>query len=678
MRDARLVAAGCRDRGRDPVHARARPAPGLHRRAGRRRPRRHARRDGRPRRRPGARQPARAGRPGHRPLGPGRPVPDGPARSRSTSSASTSATASATSCCAGRRPRSRDLRVVPPGTGIVHQVNLEYLAPVVATARGRRRDRSPSPTRSSAPTRTRRWSTASACWATASAASRQRPCCSASRSTSRCRASSACACSATCRAARPPRTSSWSSTDMLRAHGVVGAFVEFAGDGLAVAGAGRPGDDLEHVARVRRDRRALPDRRRDARLPAPDRPRPAELIALVEALRQGAGPLARARAPAPTSTRRSSSTSATRRADASPDRAGRRTRSSLAAICRANFRAATRTPSERRDAARRPADQRGRPTVDSRTARSAVDGRRPDGRRSSTARSPSRRSRRAPTRATRRSWSAPACSRETRSRAACRSSRRSRRRLAPGSRAVTEYLERGRPAGAARAARLRRRRLRLHDVHRQQRPARRADRQAPSRSNDLVVAAVLSGNRNFEGRIHPLARASYLASPPLVVAFALAGRVEIDLTTSRWARDRDGKPVFLADIWPTPEEIRETIAEAVDAGHLPAHLRRRLRRRRALARAARSRRATATTGTRPRPTSRGRRSSTASRREPAPVARHRGRARARAARRLGHDRPHLPGRLDPALEPGRPVAAGARRRAARVQLATARGAATTR
>jgi aconitate hydratase len=82
-------------------------------------------------------------------------------------------------------------------------------------------------------------------------------------------------------------------------------------------------------------------------------------------------------------------------------------------------------------------------------------------------------------------------------------------------------------------------------------------------SNDLVVAAVLSGNRNFEGRIHPLARASYLASPPLVVAFALAGTVEIDLLNEPLGNDRDGNPVYLADIWPNPDEIKETIARAV-------------------------------------------------------------------------------------------------------------------
>jgi aconitate hydratase len=82
--------------------------------------------------------------------------------------------------------------------------------------------------------------------------------------------------------------------------------------------------------------------------------------------------------------------------------------------------------------------------------------------------------------------------------------------------------------------------------------------------NELVVAAVLSGNRNFEGRIHPLVRASYLASPPLVVAFALAGRVDIDLTTEPLGTGADGQPVFLGDVWPTPEEIKSVIAESID------------------------------------------------------------------------------------------------------------------
>ncbi|HSL77151.1 MAG TPA: aconitate hydratase AcnA, partial [Candidatus Limnocylindrales bacterium] len=82
--------------------------------------------------------------------------------------------------------------------------------------------------------------------------------------------------------------------------------------------------------------------------------------------------------------------------------------------------------------------------------------------------------------------------------------------------------------------------------------------------NDLIVAAVLSGNRNFEGRIHPLARASYLASPPLVVAFALAGRVDIDLTTEPLGSGSDGRPVYLTDIWPSPDEVRSVIGTAID------------------------------------------------------------------------------------------------------------------
>lgn len=82
--------------------------------------------------------------------------------------------------------------------------------------------------------------------------------------------------------------------------------------------------------------------------------------------------------------------------------------------------------------------------------------------------------------------------------------------------------------------------------------------------NGLVVAAVLSGNRNFEGRIHPQVRASYLASPPLVVAFALAGDVDKDLTQEPIGEGREG-PVYLRDIWPTSEEVKAAVREAVDA-----------------------------------------------------------------------------------------------------------------
>jgi aconitate hydratase len=82
-------------------------------------------------------------------------------------------------------------------------------------------------------------------------------------------------------------------------------------------------------------------------------------------------------------------------------------------------------------------------------------------------------------------------------------------------------------------------------------------------NHQLVVASVLSGNRNFEGRIHPQVRASFLASPPLVVAYALAGTVDIDLTTEPLGYDPGGEPVFLRDIWPTQAEIQETMAGAV-------------------------------------------------------------------------------------------------------------------
>ncbi len=81
--------------------------------------------------------------------------------------------------------------------------------------------------------------------------------------------------------------------------------------------------------------------------------------------------------------------------------------------------------------------------------------------------------------------------------------------------------------------------------------------------NRLVVAAVLSGNRNFEGRINPHCRMAFLASPPLVVAFALAGTVDIDLASEPLGHDPNGEPVYLRDIWPTPEEIQRVVAEAV-------------------------------------------------------------------------------------------------------------------
>src|ERR1700738_2214514 len=86
---------------------------------------------------------------------------------------------------------------------------------------------------------------------------------------------------------------------------------------------------------------------------------------------------------------------------------------------------------------------------------------------------------------------------------------------------------------------------------------------AAIKDNNMVAVAVLSGNRNFEGRIHPLVRANYLASPPLVVAYALAGRMDLDLTTESLGPGSDGKPVFLRDIWPTPQESESTVRASV-------------------------------------------------------------------------------------------------------------------
>jgi aconitate hydratase len=85
------------------------------------------------------------------------------------------------------------------------------------------------------------------------------------------------------------------------------------------------------------------------------------------------------------------------------------------------------------------------------------------------------------------------------------------------------------------------------------------------RENDLVACAVLSGNRNFEGRIHASVKMNYLASPPLVVAYAIAGNMKVDITTESLGNDHDGNPVYLRDIWPSSHEIQQVILESVNA-----------------------------------------------------------------------------------------------------------------
>ena len=132
--------------------------------------------------------------------------------------------------------------------------------------------------------------------------------------------------------------------------------------------------------------------------------------------------------------------------------------------------------------------------------------------------------------------------------------------LAPGSKVVSRYLELAgwRPP---RAARLPHRRLWLHDLHRKLGPLPQPIRR---RSNgDLVVAAVLSGNRNFEARIHAEVKANYLASPPLVVAYALTGRIDLDLTSEPLGKGSDGRDVYLVDIWPSAAQVQEVITASV-------------------------------------------------------------------------------------------------------------------
>jgi aconitate hydratase len=136
--------------------------------------------------------------------------------------------------------------------------------------------------------------------------------------------------------------------------------------------------------------------------------------------------------------------------------------------------------------------------------------------------------------------------------------------LAPGSRVVTAYLERAGLLSSLES-------LGFHVVGYgcttcigNSGPLADVISQAIARER-LVAVSVLSGNRNFEGRISPDARANFLASPPLVVAYALVGRIDIDFDSEPLGVDRQGRPVFLRDIWPSPEEISAAIASALDA-----------------------------------------------------------------------------------------------------------------
>jgi aconitate hydratase len=97
-----------------------------------------------------------------------------------------------------------------------------------------------------------------------------------------------------------------------------------------------------------------------------------------------------------------------------------------------------------------------------------------------------------------------------------------------------------------------------------------AEISAAVNDKDLTVVSVLSGNRNFEGRINPDVKMNYLASPPLVVAYALAGTMDVDLDSEPLGTDAEGKPVYLADIWPTPDEVQSVVTSAVASDEFTA------------------------------------------------------------------------------------------------------------
>ena len=136
--------------------------------------------------------------------------------------------------------------------------------------------------------------------------------------------------------------------------------------------------------------------------------------------------------------------------------------------------------------------------------------------------------------------------------------------LAPGSKVVRDYLERAGLTGYLE-------KLKFHIVGYgcttcigNSGPLPEEISRAIDEQN-LVVASVLSGNRNFEGRINPDVRANYLMSPPLVVAFALAGRIDLDLRKDAIANDKQGKPVYLADIWPSRREVEDAISKSISS-----------------------------------------------------------------------------------------------------------------
>ena len=183
---------------------------------------------------------------------------------------------------------------------------------------------------------------------------------------------------------------------------------------------------------------------------------------------------------------------------------------------------------------------------------------------------------------------------------------------------------------------------------------------------DLVVCSVLSGNRNFEGRINQDVKANYLASPPLVVAYALAGRMDIDLGSEPLGEGSDGEPVYLHDIWPSAEEIKQVVGSSIASEMFTRNY------AEVMAGDENWNAVEVPEGDRytwPDSTYVRRPSFFEGMPAEAPGRRaDRGGARPRPARRLDHHRPHLARRGDQEGKPGRPLADGRRRRAPRLQL----------
>ena len=323
-------------------------------------------------------------------------------------------------------------------------------------------------------------------------------------------------------------------TQMLRARGVVGKFVEFFGAGLDQSEPGRQGDDLQHGAGIRRDLRLLPDRQRDPALSRIHRPGPGTGRA-GRGLCEGAGHVARRRYARPAVHRHAGARPRRRRAvdrrpetAAGPDRADERRSSEFEAL-----------ESRRRAQPVAGADW----TLDdgdvviasitscTNTSNPAV------------------------------LVAAGLLARKAREKGLQRQPW-VKTSFAPGSQVVSDYIEAAGLQDDLDALGFNLVGYGCTTCIGNSGPLPEPIHDAVE-AGDLTVCAVLSGNRNFEGRVHPLTRGNYLASPPLVVAYALAGSLRVDLYTDPDRAGRDGNDVFLKDIWPTNREVAETIDRCV-------------------------------------------------------------------------------------------------------------------